>query len=211
MIIGETCLDGQHLPHDLNSMKTHTQFNGRPTALDPCDSYLHVDSVFRTTKDDNKPSLSIEDQHFLDLMDREMTRDKNHNWVAPLPFKHSRPPLPNNRHQAMDRARNFDISLRKDPVKHRHALEFMQALLKNGHAEIAPEPELNREYWYLPIFGVYHPQKKDRIRMVFDSSAKCQGISLNDVLMTGPNLMNNLVGVLMRFRLEKIAVIADLQ
>lgn len=211
VIIGETCLDGQHLPHDLNSMKTHTQFNGRPTALDPCDSYLHVDSVFRTTKDDNKPSLSIEDQHFLDLMDREMTRDKNHNWVAPLPFKHSRPPLPNNRHQAMDRARNFDISLRKDPVKHRHALEFMQALLKNGHAEIAPEPELNREYWYLPIFGVYHPQKKDRIRMVFDSSAKCQGISLNDVLMTGPNLMNNLVGVLMRFRLEKIAVIADLQ
>lgn len=47
--------------------------------------------------------------------------------------------------------------------------------------------------------------------MVFDPSAKCQGISLNDVLMTGLNLMNNLVGVLMIFRLEKIAVIADLQ
>lgn len=47
--------------------------------------------------------------------------------------------------------------------------------------------------------------------MVFDPSAKCQGISRNDVLKTGLNLMNNLVGVLMIFRLEKIAVIADLQ
>lgn len=47
--------------------------------------------------------------------------------------------------------------------------------------------------------------------MVFDSSAKCQGISLNDVLMTGLTLINNLVGVLMIFRLEKIAVIADLR
>lgn len=84
----------------------------------------------------------------------------------------------------------------------------MQALLENGHAERAPEPELNREYWYLPIFGVYHPQKKDRIRMVFDSSAKYQGVSLNDVLMKGPNLMNNLIGVFLRFR---VGVIADLQ
>lgn len=154
VIIGETCLDGQHLPRDVNSMKTHTQFNGRPTALDPCDSYLHVDPVFRTTKDDNKPSLSIEDQRFLELMDREMTRDQNRNRVAPLPFKPSRQPLPNNRHQAMDRARNFDIPLRKDPVNRRHALEFMQALLENGHTERAPEPELNQEDWYLPIFGV---------------------------------------------------------
>lgn len=83
-----------------------------------------------------------------------MTRDQNRNRVAPLPFKPSRQPLPNNRHQAMDRARNFDIPLRKDPVNRRHALEFMQALLENGHTERAPEPELNQEDWYLPIFGV---------------------------------------------------------
>ncbi|XP_062581908.1 uncharacterized protein LOC134243691 [Saccostrea cucullata] len=216
VIIGETCLDGQHIPHDVNTMKTHTQLNGRPTSMDPCDSYLQVDhtqetSLFRITKDDNKPSMSVEDQRFLDLMDLEMKRDQNHNWVAPLPFKYSRPTLPNNRKQAVDRAQNFDVSLQKDPVKRQHALEFMQALLDVGHAERAPEPKLDRECWYLPIFGVYHPQKKDCIRMVFDSSAKYQGISLNDVLMTRPNLMNNLVGVLLRFRLEKIGVIADLQ
>ena len=148
VVIGETCLDGQHVPRDVNSMKTHAYFNGRPTTLDPCDNYIHVDhtsedSLFRTSRNDNKPSLSIEDKRFLDLMDREMERDENHNWIAPLPFKPSRPSLPNNRRQAVDRAKKFYSSLRKDPVKQQHAFEFMQALLENGHAEKAPEPKSN--------------------------------------------------------------------
>ncbi|XP_061185158.1 uncharacterized protein LOC133193208 [Saccostrea echinata] len=53
--------------------------------------------------------------------------------------------------------------------------------------------------------------KKDKIRVVFDSSCKHEGISLNDVLMQGPDLMNRLDGVLMRFRKEPVAVIADIQ
>ena len=103
------------------------------------------------------------------------------------------------------------MSIRKDPVKKQHVLDFMQALLDNGHAERAPKLEHNAECWYLPLFGVYHPKKRDRIRIVFDSSARYQGLSLNDVLMTGPNLTNSLLGVLMRFRTDEIAVIADLQ
>lgn len=47
--------------------------------------------------------------------------------------------------------------------------------------------------------------------MVFDSSAKHCGVSLNDVLLTGLNLTNNLVGVLMRFRKEPIAITADIE
>ena len=87
----------------------------------------------------------------------------------------------------------------------------MQALFDNGHAERAPELHPSDEVWYLPLFGVYHPKKKDRIRIVFDSSAKYGGQSLNDVLMTGPNMTNNLVGVLMRFRKGAVAVVADIQ
>ena len=37
------------------------------------------------------------------------------------------------------------------------------------------------------------------------------GTSLNDQLMQGPDLNNNLVGVLMRFRQEKFAIIADIE
>ena len=47
--------------------------------------------------------------------------------------------------------------------------------------------------------------------MVFDSSAQYNGISLNSVLLTGPDLNNSLMGVLVRFRKERVAVTADIQ
>nr|XP_027235545.1 uncharacterized protein LOC113826820 [Penaeus vannamei] len=72
--------------------------------------------------------------------------------------------------------------------------EFVKepAAFERGHAEIAPPLKENEECWYLPVFGVYHPKKPSRIRCVFDSAAKFRGTSLNDVLMTGPDLNNSL-------------------
>lgn len=46
---------------------------------------------------------------------------------------------------------------------------------------------------------------------MFDSSAECDGISLNQVLLGGPDLNNSLLGVLLRFRKEPIALTADVQ
>ncbi|XP_069830268.1 uncharacterized protein [Dendropsophus ebraccatus] len=91
-----------------------------------------------------------------------------------------------------------------------HFIAFMKRIFDNDHAEPAPPLQEHEECWYLPFFGVYHPRKPKQIRVVFDSSAKHQGVSLNDVLLTGPNLTNNLVGVLMRFRREPVAIIADI-
>lgn len=71
-----------------------------------------------------------------------------------------------------------------------HFTYFMQKMLDNDHAEIAPPLERGKEHWYLPTFGVYHPQKPDQIRFVFDSSAEYEGVSLNDVLLCGPDLNN---------------------
>ncbi len=65
--------------------------------------------------------------------------------------------------------------------------------------------------------GIYHslafiiPKKKKKIRVVFDSSAQFQGLSLNSVLLTGPNLNNSLLGVLIRFRKEPVAVTVYIQ
>lgn len=61
----------------------------------------------------------------------------------------------------------------------------MDNLSKNSHVEIAPPIDDNTECWYLSIFGVYHPQKPGQIRVVFDSSARQSGVSLNSVLLTG--------------------------
>ncbi len=69
----------------------------------------------------------------------------------------------------------------------------------------------DEECWYLPIFGVYHPQKPGQIRVVFDSSAQHQNISLNNVLLSGPDLNNSLLGVLLQFRKDRVAIMTDIQ
>ena len=58
---------------------------------------------------------------------------------------------------------------------------------------------------------MYHPKKPDKIRVVFDCSAKCAGSSLNDQLLQGPDLTNSLVGVLTRFRQESVAFMSDIE
>lgn len=81
---------------------------------------------------------------------------------------------------------------------------FMEKIFANGHAEVAPPLREDEECWYLPTFGVYHPQKPNQIRVVFDSSTQYSGVSLNDVFLTVPNLNNSLLGVLLRFRKRRL-------
>ena len=106
---------------------------------------------------------------------------------------------------------SLDVTLRKDKLKQEHFMTFMQKLIDNQHAEVATPLQKEEECWYLSIFGVYHPKKPSQIRAVFDSSAKFQNISLNDVLLSGPYMNNMLLGVLLRFRKEQVAVTADIQ
>ena len=95
-------------------------------------------------------------------------------------------------------------------------VEFMSKMLDKGHAvpfpyeEISPSEHSGR-IWYLPHFGVYHPKKPEQVRVVFDSSAEYQGKSLNRELLTGPDLMNSLAGVLIRFRREDVAAMSDVE
>ena len=47
--------------------------------------------------------------------------------------------------------------------------------------------------------------------MVFNSSAQYNGVSLNDVLLTGLDLNNTLLGVLIHFHRELVAITADFE
>lgn len=218
VVIGETCLDKQHMPTNLYVKKTYILPTGQPTILKPCsnqfdlrENYSKVtdpackalgelrSSIFEQTKNDDKPGLSYEDKLFMEKMDREFKRDHSGSWEAPLPFRTPRQPLPNNKKQALQRMELFDKSLRKNPVKREHFLAFMDKIFENNHAEVAPPLCENEECWYLPLFGVYHPKKPNHIRNVFDSSAKFNGVSLDYILLSGPDLSNSLLGVLMQF------------
>ena len=60
-------------------------------------------------------------------------------------------------------------------------------------------------------FGVVNINKPGRVRLVFNAAAKTSGISFNDLLLTGPDLLNNLLGVLMRFRQKPFAIKSDMR
>lgn len=90
---------------------------------------------------------------------------------APLPFRHPRRKLPNNRESVEKPFASLECNLQKKPEMKRHFFAFMQRLFNNHHAELAPPLKEEKERWYLPTFGVYHPQKPSQICVVFDSSA----------------------------------------
>ena len=65
--------------------------------------------------------------------------------------------------------------------------------------------------WYLPHHPVVNLSKSGKLRVVFDCAAKFNGTFLNDKLMKGPDLVNSLVGVLTRFKKNKVALVADVK
>ena len=54
--------------------------------------------------------------------------------------------------------------------------------------------------WYLPHHGVTAESKPGRIRTVFDCKSALNGVSFNSSCFSGPDLVNPLIGVLLRFR-----------
>eukprot|EP00079_Xenopus_tropicalis_P026855 XP_012820877.1 PREDICTED: uncharacterized protein LOC101730439 [Xenopus tropicalis] len=168
-------------------------------------------SIFQRTTEDETVAPSLEDLAFMKTMNEGFYRAEDSSWVAPLPFKPQRKQLPNNKEQVLQRFRSLQRSFKVKPDMRQHFFEFMGKVIQNGHAEIAPPLNPREECWYLPLFGVYHPKKPQQIRVVFDSSAQCCGVSLNDILLKGPDLNNNLLGVLLRFRKDTIAFMADIQ
>lgn len=175
VVIGETCMGKVHKP-DAAVNKINIHADGRLSIFPPCHSKFDIrqdstptevhshgplqdksSDIFKTTKDDNKRGLSVEDEKFLHLMSEEMYQSPEGNWVAPLPFKSPRQRLKNNKSEAMKRARSLHHSLMNNPRKKQHFVDFMGKVLENNHAETAPPLEHGEEVWYLPLFGVYHP------------------------------------------------------
>ncbi|XP_075247137.1 uncharacterized protein LOC142340448 [Convolutriloba macropyga] len=71
-----------------------------------------------------------------------------------------------------------------------------------------PEPE---KIWYLPHHPVVNPNKPGKVRRVANAAAKFRGQSLNSNLITGPDSLNNLVGILLRFRENPVAILSDVE
>ena len=155
--------------------------------------------------------LSKEDQQFLVIMNSKVKQLEDGHYEMPLPFKPGQPNgLANNITVAQKRLNYLKSRLQRDPVYKADYVRFMNEMIQDGYAEKVPDNELHvSDVWYIPHHGVYTSQKS-KIRVVFDCSSRFRGKSLNDCLLQGPDLANNLIGVLLRFREENIAFSCDI-
>ena len=65
--------------------------------------------------------------------------------------------------------------------------------------------------WYLPHFAILKSDRATtKTRIVFDASAKCNNISLNDMIYQEPKLQRELFDVLLRFRRYPAAIACDI-
>ena len=99
--------------------------------------------------------------------------------------------------------------LEKNPELKKKYHSAMEEYFFGGYAERIEE-QPTEEGWYLPHHPVISDTKNTKVRIVSDSAAKVNGVSLNDLLEKGPNLLNDLTGILLRFRRYKYAVAGDI-
>ena len=147
---------------------------------------------------------SIEDKRALNIMESSITHEDGHYKIA-LPWRDEATVLQNNMVLAHARLRQLKRKLCQDPMLHQKYTESVQDYIAKGYAKKVNDPDTNSKLvWYLPHHPVINVNKPGKVRVVFDCAATYNGISLNSQLLQGQNLMNNLVGVLIRFRQETL-------
>ena len=158
----------------------------------------------------DEPEYSVEDRKVMQLWDQQVTKKDGH-YVLPIPFKRDKPDLPDNKVIAEQRLKSLGKRLMKNPVLLENYKSGITELIEANHAEPAPEePGKNRHVWYIPHHNVVNPRKPNKFRIVFDCAVRYQEC-LNEQVCQGPNLMNSLIGVLLRFRENKIAIQGDIK
>ncbi|UYV61002.1 hypothetical protein LAZ67_1003055 [Cordylochernes scorpioides] len=147
-------------------------------------------------------------QHFLNTVHQL----EDGRFCVGLPWLGNQEGIPSNRHIAERRLFNTTRKLRAKGIFSEYDRVFQEWLAEGVIEKVSPE-DLNRNCHYLP----HHPVVKansntTKIRPVFDASCKDKGnLSLNDCLASGPNVIEQIPAILLKFREKAIGVIADIR
>lgn len=125
-------------------------------------------------------------------------------WMIPYPWRRDPNLLPDNKSLALKRLVSTERRLKSCPdhaeaydaqMKEILEMKFCRKLTKEK------DESYQGAVHYIPHHAVVRPEKKSTpVRIVFNSSYMFQGHQLNDYWMKGPDMLNNLFGVVLRFR-----------
>ena len=158
--------------------------------------------------------LTSDDDRALEMFNSTVKFDSG-RYLVSWPWKESPQLLPDNYQLAVGRLKSTLNRLKKNP----HLLEMYSAVIgeqvERGIIEkVTSESEQGEVKHYIPHHAVITPTKSTtKVRVVYDASAKTRqsNKSLNECLYRGPVMLPNLCGLLIRFRLNAIALVADVE
>ncbi|XP_067636101.1 uncharacterized protein [Eurosta solidaginis] len=151
---------------------------------------------------------TAEERQCEEIFERTHRRASDGRFIVELPLR-SNIPLGDSREFALRSLLRIERRLARDDDLRLRYNEFMQELIDMNHMEAAKES--THQCFYMP----HHPVVKEssvttKLRVVFNASAKTtNGNSLNDALLVGPQLQQDLFSILTRFRTHRYAVTAD--
>lgn len=129
-----------------------------------------------------------------------------------LPFKENPSCLGQSFETTKRRFPSLERKLSKDPQMRGLYIDFMKEYISLGHMTAIDNKIPTSAHYFIPHQCVLRPQSTStKLRVVFDASSRSSsGVSLNEILMVGPTIQEDLFSTLLRFRLHKYAMTADI-
>lgn len=160
------------------------------------------------------PALTSEEQKCEEHFAATHTRDADGRYVVRLPLTtNPQGELGESRPVALAALRRLERRLEVRPPLREAYVAFMRDYISRGHMErVRAEAVFSKGVYYLPHHPVVkHQDGAIKVRVVFNASQKItSGRSLND-LYAGPRLQGDLREVLLRWRMHRVAFVADIQ
>jgi hypothetical protein len=208
--LGWTCVGSLQSTSDVTKVHFgHTYFNAsQDTKMD-----LHLQALWNMDVLGDSKEQPLNPNEKLALEKVERSREKiDGRYKVCIPWKSETPDLPNNRSLAERRFTSLERSLLKSPKLVERYSAAMEANIEKGYIREVKRPTSDEPSWYLPHFPVVREDKTTtKVRIVLDSAAKYAGKSLNDEMLAGPKLQQDLVEILVRFRRGTVALIGDIK
>lgn len=139
-------------------------------------------------------------------------REEDGRFVVQLPFRKNINLLGDSRHLAMKRFFLLEKRLANNPEMKKQYQDFIDEYGALNHCNEVYEAEdsSDMQYYYLPHHAVLKPTSSStKLRVVFDATARANGLSLNEVLMVGPTIQKGIFFIVLRFRLHMFVFSAD--
>lgn len=164
----------------------------------------------------NARFFNDEEQKCEEHFSKSVERNPSGRFVVGLPWKVSPECLGNSYDMALNRFLRLEKKLSKDSAAKADYDKFMQEYLDLEHMKlidcISKVQSSDDHFYYMPHHAVYKKESlTTKVRVVFDASApSSNNISLNDILLKGPVIQDDIFSILIRFRFHRYVVSADI-